>query len=165
MVALKIEDLKNFTSKLFVGEMFDSWLVREASIVTYNTFTIDGRVRQGYYSDEELELKKIEEFSSWKTIKPFCFSLIKGKKLPESFHITMQLAPGAAEAFVKRSGVDIRADQINGLYLNIRYENGVLHCVSGTSLKIFTLDRQVDQEWDLAVQEFMKQQQMPYIMG
>ena len=54
MIALKIEDLKTFTAQLFMGETFDHWLVREANIVTFNSFTIDGRIRQGYYSDEEI---------------------------------------------------------------------------------------------------------------
>ena len=57
--------------------------MREAEIVTFNRFTIDGRIRQGYYSDWELEQNRIEDLSSWKMIKPFCYSLIKGKKLPE----------------------------------------------------------------------------------
>ncbi|MFR5732330.1 MAG: DUF5721 family protein [Clostridium sp.] len=35
--------------------------------MTFNSFTIDGRIRQGYYSDEELETNRIEELSSWKT--------------------------------------------------------------------------------------------------
>ena len=70
MVALKMEDLKGFTSKLFVGDTFDGWLVREASVTTFNTFTIDGRVRHGYYTDVELEENKIEEFSAWKAIRP-----------------------------------------------------------------------------------------------
>ena len=72
MIALKIEDLKTFTAQLFMGETFDHWLVREANIVTFNSFTIDGRIRQGYYSDEELEKNRIEELSSWKALRPFC---------------------------------------------------------------------------------------------
>ena len=48
MIALKIEDLKTITAQLFMGETFDYWLVREANIVTFNSFTIDGRIRQGY---------------------------------------------------------------------------------------------------------------------
>ena len=55
MVALKIEEQKKFTEGLFLGELFDSFLVTEANIVTFNSFTINGRVRRGYYSDEELE--------------------------------------------------------------------------------------------------------------
>ena len=49
---LKIEDMKQFTASLFLGEVFDSFLLKEAEIVTFNMFTIDGRVRHGYYSEE-----------------------------------------------------------------------------------------------------------------
>ena len=78
MVALKMEDLKHFTAGLFVGDVFDGWLVREVNIVTFNTFAIDGRIRQGYYSERELEENKIEELSTWKVLKPICYMLIKG---------------------------------------------------------------------------------------
>ena len=43
MIALKIEDMKQFTASLFLGEVFDSFLLKEAEIVTFNMFTIDGR--------------------------------------------------------------------------------------------------------------------------
>lgn len=55
MIALRIEDIRQFTAKLFVGETFDHFLIKEAEIVTFNVFTIDGHIRQGYYSEEELE--------------------------------------------------------------------------------------------------------------
>ena len=38
MLALKICDVKQFTRQLFIGETFDSFLVKEASVVTFNTF-------------------------------------------------------------------------------------------------------------------------------
>lgn len=163
MVALNIEDLKGFTSRLFVGDTFDRWLVREASVTTFNTFTIDGRVRHGYYTDVELEEQKIEEYSAWKTVRPICFTLIKGKKLPGSFQITLQLSPEAAERFVKGTGLDYRMEQVGGLYLNIRYEEGALRCVTGLALKIFTLDKQLEIEWDEAVKRFLKKSQIPFV--
>lgn len=162
MIALRMEDLKGFTSKLFVGDTFDTWLVREASVTTFNAFTIDGRVRHGYYTDTELELNQIEEYSAWKVIRPICFSLIKGKKLPGSFQITLQLPPKEVEAFLKEARLDFRAEQIGGLYLNIRYEEGELHCVTGMSLNIFTLDRQIGYEWDEAVRRYLKERELPF---
>ena len=65
MVALQISDLRQFTKQLFLGDTFDKFLVKEATIVTFNTFTIDGTVRHGYYSDEELEAGRIEQYSAW----------------------------------------------------------------------------------------------------
>lgn len=163
MVALKIEEQKRFTEGLFIGELFDSFLVREASIVTFNSFSIDGRVRQGYYSDEELEEKQIEEFSSWRTIKPVCFSLIKGKRLPESFRIVFLLSPGAKERFVSSRVPSMRPEDIGGLYLNVHYENGEMTCVTGTSIQIFTMDKSLEREWDESVKQFLKKKGIAFI--
>ena len=163
MIALKIEDLKSFTAQLFVGETFDGWLVREASIVTFNSFTIDGHIRQGYYSEEELEANRVEEFSSWKMLRPICYSLIKGKRLPESFQITLQLSPEENEKFLRRVKPDFPVEQLAALYLNIRYENHAASCVTGTSLKVFTLDKQIEHEWDDTVRRYFKKLQIPCV--
>lgn len=162
MVALKIDEIGAFTRHLFVGETFDRFLLREAEVVTYNAFHIDGHIRMGYYSDEELEEKKIEDFSSWSVIRPICFLLIKGKKLPGSFAITLQMPPDGVEKFINSSGLPLNSGQVNGLYVNIRYENGELYCVTGTSLNFFTLDKSLEQEWDESVKRFLKNHQIVY---
>lgn len=162
MVALKIDEIGAFTRHLFVGETFDRFLLREAEVVTYNAFHIDGHIRMGYYSDEELEEKKIEDFSSWSVIRPICFLLIKGKKLPGSFAITLQMPPDGVEKFINSSGLPLNSGQVNGLYVNIRYENGELYCVTGTSLNFFTLDKRLEQEWDESVKRFLKNHQIVY---
>ncbi len=155
MIALKAEDVKDFTSKLFLGEAFDSFLVKEAKIVTYNQFSIDGHIRKGYFGPEEMEEKGIEEFSSWSMLRPFCFSLIKGKKLPESFHIVLQLSPRGTERFADSSGCGIDGKQIQGLYLNIRYEDSALYCITGVGLTFFTTDKTLEREWDEGVKKFL----------
>ena len=129
MVALKIEELKDFTRKLFVEEVFDWWMMREAVITTFNMFTIDGRIRKGYFMEQELEEKGIGELSPWKLVRPVCFSLIKGKRLPESFRITLQLPGARVEQFLQSVQPDFKAEQVSGLYLNIRYEEQKLYCV------------------------------------
>ena len=156
MIALKAEDVKSFTSKLFVKEDFDRFLVKEINIVTYNSFTIDGHIRQGYYTEEELEEKKLEDFSTWKMMRPLSFSLIKGRRLPGSFHITLLLPPDEVNQFASRSGSGMDPGRIEGLYLNIRYEDGALYCVTGTSLDFFTMDKTLETEWDNWVQGFMR---------
>jgi len=162
MVALKIDDVKAFTTKLFVGTDFDTFLVREVNIVTFNTFAIDGHVRRGYYSKEELEENKIEDLSVWQVLRPVCFSLIKGKKLPGSFKITLQLPLKEVESFLAARRPDMQASQVNGIYLNIRYEDQSLYCISGTSLNVFTLDKALETEWDEAVRRFLKEHEIVY---
>lgn len=165
MVALKMEDLKNFTAQLFLGDTFDIWLVREASIITFNSFTIDGHIRQGYYSERELEENKIEDLSSWQVLRPICYALIKGKRLPESFHITLQLPPPEVEAFLTNAQLDFTVDQISGLYMNIRYESNEIWCITGTSLNVFTLDKQIEIEWDEAARLYFKDRKIPFSEG
>lgn len=161
MVALKVEDMKQFTSGLFIGSLFDNFLVREADIVTFNAFHMDGRIRAGYYTEEEAEEKGIGEYSAWKTVKPVCYSLIKGRRLPGSFQIVLQLGRGQVEHFLASRHLSVRAEQVSGMYVNIRYENGELYCVTGTSINFFTLDKSLDEEWDEAVKGFFRKNGIP----
>lgn len=163
MVALRVEEQKKFTSGLFIGEIFDGFLVREVNMVTFNSFTIDGRVRQGYYSEEELEENRLEEYSSWKILKPFCFSLIKGKHLPESFRIVFMMTPEAKERFVKKRIPDMLPDQVGGLYLNVQYENNEMTVVTGISLNMFSLDKTLEREWDESVRAFLKKHELVFV--
>ena len=156
MTAWRIEELKAFTEGLFLGSLFDGFLVREVSVVTYNSFSIDGRVRRGYYSEEEMEQRGIGEFSSWNMLKTFCFSLIKGKRLPESFRIVFLLPPEQMKAFVSAHGPGISPEQGQGLYLNVQYEKHEMTCVTGLSMNLFTMDRTLEQEWDNAVGKFLQ---------
>ncbi len=162
MIALRISDLKQFTKKLFIGQTFDWFLVKEAVIVTFNSFSIDGRVRQGYYSEEELEAGKIEGLSAWRVLRPFCFSLIKGSRLPESFSIILKLPPSQAERFLRERNSSWLPEQVGGLFLNIRYEDQVLSCVTGLSMNQFTMDKTLDREWDDMVKAFLKREEIVF---
>lgn len=164
MVALKVEDIRQFTTGLFIGNLFDKFLVREADIVTFNAFHVDGRIKPGFYTEQETEEKEIGEYSAWEAIKPVCFSLIKGKRLPGSFQIVLLLGKKQVEQFLAKRQTSVRADQVGGMYINIRYENGELFCVTGTSVNFFTMDKSLDMEWDNAVKEFFRRNGIPVIM-
>lgn len=163
MIALKIEDIKSFSSKLFVGEVFDQFLAKEAVITTFNTFTIEGNIRSGYYSKDEVEEMKLGPLSTWAMMKPFCFSLIKGKRLPVSFRIILQMSKDETERFLASSQVPFSIDQVKGLYINIRYEEEKLTCITGTSVSIFTLDKTLDEEWDQNFKKFLKDKGIEFL--
>lgn len=93
MIALKIEDLKGFTTKLFVRDTFDGLCVREARVATFSSFSIDGRIRPGYYTKDEREAEGIREYASWRMLRPFCFSLIKGETA--AGELSHRVCPGA----------------------------------------------------------------------
>ena len=106
------------------------------------------------FSEEELEEIGDEGFAPWKLLRPVCFGLIKGKRLPGSFHIVLQLPASQVERFASGNGVE--AGQIQGMYLNIRYEDGALYCITGLSLGFFTLDKTLEDLWDRSAEEFLR---------
>lgn len=162
MTSLKIEDIRQFTADLFTGETFDHFLVKEAEFVTFNVFTIDGRIRPDYYSKEEAEERGLKTLSDWAVLRPVCFSLIKGKRLPECFRIILQMPPRAVEKFVT-GRMALKAEEVTGLYLNVRYEEGKLSCVTGTSVSFFTMDKTLDMEWDQAIKGFFKKNGIAFL--
>ena len=52
MLALKITDIRDFTNKLFIGEVFDKFCLSEATVTTFNTFTIDGRLQKDFFDTD-----------------------------------------------------------------------------------------------------------------
>lgn len=48
MLALEILDIKDFTSKLFVGNVFDTFCLSEAAFTTFLTCTIDGKLKKDF---------------------------------------------------------------------------------------------------------------------
>lgn len=152
MISYDILDIKLFTAALFDGDLFDNFLVTEARIDTYNTFSIDGRIKKGYYTEEE-EIH-LEEYSRWSRLRPVCFLLIKGKRLPVAFHIVLKLAGEDMENWFSKN--DIFDPNISGLYLNIRYEERKLSCVSACSLCGFSMDNTAQKAWDEHIGKFLK---------
>lgn len=160
MVALKIEDIKEFTSRLFVREDFDAFLVKEVQIVTFASFQIDGRLHKEYFSAGEQEELGTQPFAPWRLLRPGCFQLIRGKRLPGSFLIVLQLPDSQVQKFAALQKAD--ADAVKAMYLNIRYEEGALYCITGLSLSYFSLDKHLEMAWDTYAQEYLKKMRIPF---
>lgn len=166
MIALQIQDIKDFMSRLLLSSAFDAFLVVEGSVTTFSAFQIDGRLHPGYYSKEEQEAAGISgrRFCRWQEIRPFCLELIKGKRTPLHFRFTFQLSPENAEKLLLQSDSVFSSADVNGLVLNIRFENGQLTCTTGTSLNLFTMDKSLDQAWDRMVQKFFLKQNISFTL-
>ena len=128
---------------LLVGNEFDDFLVTEVSITTYNTFNIDGHINKSFFTDEEYSSLMEKELSTWKDLKSTCFELIKGKRTPVKFKMV----------FMKRP---VENESVDGLFLNIKYESGELTCITGTSIKTFSLDKTMENSWDSEVENKLK---------
>ena len=94
------------------------------------------------------------KFSLWKEVKPFCYSVIRGKKAPLSFKIVLQFSPNKTAALLQNSAFSISPELITGLYLNLQYKNKTLLCITGTSMKTFLPGKELDHLWEQYVMDF-----------
>ena len=98
----------------------------------------------------------LPEYSYWKNVRNFCFSLIKGKRTPLAFQFVFSLAPKNIETLLLQNDLSVQADAVQGLYLNIRYNGETLTCITGTSFKTFTMDKTLEHAWDEMTENFFK---------
>ena len=162
MIALNIEDMKGFVSKLLVHETFDKFYVGESVVRTCADFKMGGSLNKDYYTSDEWEALEGRTLCLWSEVRPFAYSLIKGRKLPVAFHFVFQLSKENQQWLLERNTSAVSPDEVKGLYMNIRYENGKLQCISGTSLKTYIPDKTVEHLWDETVRQFFRQNKIAF---
>lgn len=164
MIALKIKSTKQIMNALLVSETFDSFETEEVIITTFNTFHIDGHIVKDFYTNEELETmgNDLPVFSSWKDIRPVCFSLIKGKKTPVNFRFILHAGKNLISTIAADPACEVSENLIRSLVLNIRYENGVVSMVTGTSFTTFLMDKSVEKAWDSYVKKYLSGLQIDF---
>lgn len=159
MTALEIKVTKDIMNALLLSEQFDSFLVEEVVITTFNTFHIDGHFVKEFYNREELaeweDAGKSTDFSYWKDIRPVCFQLIKGRKPPASFRVVLHAAPELIREIAAAPECQTAANLIRSLVLNIRYGNGKAACITGSAFTTFVMDKSVDNLWDAYVRRLL----------
>lgn len=166
MILLKIKGIKQLMHLLLSENetAFDQFLLAKAEITTHMTTTVDGHMSNDYYTTEELdELKAAAEsegriFSEkmvrYHTAKSLCYQLIKGKKVPKAFMFSFYLADENVDKFLAGADTAFTRQDIAGLSMNLKYENGELTCTSATALTIFSTDKSLDKAWDNMVRKF-----------
>ena len=164
MQSLQLPDVKDFMSRLLTTDCFDSFLLSEASITTFTSFHIDGSFHPDYFGNTEKDQNYSSSNSlSWKMVRPLFFDLIKGKNTPLDFKIVFRLADYNVEKLLLQSGIALRSQDVSGLFLNIYYNGKNVSCITGTSLRIFTMDKSLEHAWDSMVQKFLRQKQIPFL--
>ncbi len=158
MISFCINEVKPFMAKLLTNTVFDRFILRELEIQTFTTFRILGQFNELFFTREELEERNGNRYVAWSEVKGMAFSMIKGNKTPLAMKLVFQLPPAEAEELVGSLAGKLRPEDVGGLYINVRFEKGELHIVTGTAIKTFTLDKTLEQEWDRKVKDFLKQQ-------
>ena len=177
MLALKINTTKAFMHKLLIGDTFHIFSLAEASITTFNQFHIDGKLHMDFFdTDTAQQLSENGDiYSSWKDVKSYCYSIIRGKLPPLQFKFVMRLSPQQMMLLPLSEDPSVPADEIlpafsdvitvpaiRGLNLNLQYKNHELFCTTGTFSRLFTLDKTFETTWDNAVMNFFRGHQIDF---
>lgn len=157
MLAIQIKDVKIFMSKLLSADTFDSFLLEEAQIHTFNTFNIDGHQNHEFYTKEELGDPELfpYEYSQWKDMKGICFQLIKGKKVPTFMKIILHKKPEEAYTLLEEGGALEVAEVLKAFVVTVKYDANGLLLTTGTSFSTFIMDKSADLLWDNAFRKFL----------
>lgn len=143
---------------LLLKPTFDSFALIEGEITTYNTFRIDGYIHKNFYEDAPLK-----DYSSWGDLREFCFHIIRGKRTPLNFRFILSLPKEEFEAFLIDQEIpSLSHSDIQGLYLNFKYDGTNLQCITGTSLNIFTMDKTLENVWDNYARKFFLNKEIDF---
>ena len=57
--------------------------------------------------------------------------------------------------FLSDHELPLASEDVFGLFLNIQYRGNVLTVTTGSSLRVFSGNRELDRAWDQAVRDFL----------
>lgn len=154
MILLTADSSKDFMAKLLVSDAFDHFCMQEASVMTSVSYNINGRLHTDFYPEEERDQYK-DEFIPWSEIRPKVFELIKGKNAPVSFRFTLSLKTDSMHALMQKEIPEGYSSALKALVINIRFENGSVMIMTGTSYDSFIMDRSEEKVWDSAFMKFL----------
>lgn len=164
MILCKVTDKKDFMNKLLAGDCFHSFLLKEASILGFVPFQMDGRINTAFFSEEDPDAAHFlsEEFAKWEDVRPICFDLIKGKRTPTRFQFVLYLKKDAVDQMLNKEQMTKESSFVQNLVLNIRFEQGEMTLTTAVDYSSFTLDKQAENLWDQTMMKFLTQKQISY---
>ena len=138
---------------MLLEDTFDNFLVSNISIQSYTDFSISGTINKNYYTEESKEA--FDEHLYWKDLKPVCNNILKNHNVPTKMKFVFSLPHDRFDKILSLAQVNFSSENIGGLYFNLLYENNMIHIITATSLNIFTMDKTLDNYWDMSIKKFL----------
>jgi len=164
MISIELTEIKDFMNKLLRTDLFDHFLLSEASITNAVNYTINGHLNTSFFSTDELEERNLTglDAAPFSMLRNNCFELMKGKSTPFYFHFIFMLSPSNLKNTLEHIKSPFQVSDIAGAYINIRFQNQKLTCTTGVSYQIFSMDRSFEHEWDELVLKFLKNHEISF---
>lgn len=164
MKAFALTEKKEFMHLLLRSELFDHFLLSEASVHTGVQYDIDGRINQSFFSSDELASAQLEglAYMPYGRLRPIFFELIKGKSAPTSFKFVLMLSPSNLKKTLQASGTTIAHENILAAYMNILYQKEQLILTTGVSYRIFLPDKSFERDWEKFTINFLNRNKVVF---
>ena len=89
------------------------------------------------------------------TIKTACSYTINGNKVPAAMKLVMLASYELVTDIIAKNNIAVMPENVNGLFINMKYQEGHVDIITGTSLNVFTLDKQLDTAFDQYIKTFL----------
>ncbi len=170
MKAFLIPETGDFMRKLLLQNVFDKFELVEGEVVTMVTWSVDGSIRKEFFdngkeadetgADYAADAAAMRRYCLWGEVKPIVYEMIKGKKLPMRFSFVLRLSEENTRWLLEKYQLLSLGESLSGLFLNIRYQNRKLNCITGLSYNSFVMDKNLDMVWDETARQFLRQNQI-----
>lgn len=149
MQSINVLDIKQFMQLLFQANVLDCYQFVSASIQTDMSYSLDGHINPHFFQKDELESLQLNDviYMPWAIAKEKIFHLIKGKKTPTQLKIVLKCNQNDMNALLSSTHSSLNSNDIDGFFLNILFQENKLNVICGISYKIFTLEKELEDEF------------------
>ncbi len=158
MQSIHILDIKPFMQLLFQTEQLNEYEFVSADIRTDMTYSLDGHINRSFFSEEELIQYSLTQRSylTWSIAREKVFTLIKGKRTPSLLKIVLRASVPETENLISSTNSSLNSNDIDGIFLNIIFQENKLNVICGISYKIFTMDKELESEFSAKIITLLK---------
>jgi len=158
MQSIHILDIKPFMQLLFQTEQLNEYEFVSADIRTDMTYSLDGHINRSFFSEEELIQHSLTQHSylTWSIAREKVFTLIKGKRTPSLLKIVLRASVPETENLISSTNSSLNSNDIDGIFLNIIFQENKLNVICGISYKIFTMDKELESEFSAKIITLLK---------
>ncbi len=149
MQLINILDIKPFMQLLFQSNTLDKYQFVSATIQTDMTYSLDGHINHNFFTEEDISTHELTEatYLPWFLAKEKVFLLIKGKTTPTQLKVVLRASQEDTAPILNLTKSSLNPNDIDGLFINITFQENKLNVICGISYKIFTLDKILEDEF------------------
>lgn len=158
MQLINILDIKPFMQLLFQSNTLDKYQFVSATIQTDMTYSLDGHINHNFFTEEDISTHELTEatYLPWFLAKEKVFLLIKGKTTPTQLKVVLRASQEDTASILNSTKSSLNPNDIDGLFINIAFQENKLNVICGISYKIFTLDKNLEDEFSTSIVTLFK---------